>query len=173
MNTFTNRKLIRAFEEGRKICEELNIPIGCVKTVKENSRFTSTWGRCRKTSRYTYEIEINSRLLENDVPPEVLMNTMLHELIHTCKNCMDHREVFKRYAARLNRIGWDIQTYVSEAEYKAVPSDPVIYRYRVTCNDCGEVWNYSKRGAVVRSLQRNPKSCTCHCGSRDLTLVEL
>lgn len=173
MNTFTNKKLLVAFDEGRKICEELNIPIGCVKTVKENSRLSSTWGRCRKVTQCTYEIEIKSRLLKDDVPHEVLMNTMLHELIHTCKNCMNHGEVFKRYAARLNKVGWDIQTYVSEAEYKAVPSDPVIYRYRVICNGCGEVWNYSKRGAVVRSLQRNPHSCTCRCGSHDFTLETL
>lgn len=108
MNTFTNKKLITAFGEGRKICEELNIPIGCVTSIKENPRLTSTWGRCRRLTQYTYEVEISSRLLADEVSHEALMNTMLHELIHTCKGCMNHGELFKRYAARLNKEGWTV-----------------------------------------------------------------
>lgn len=173
MNTFTNRKLIDAFNEGRAICEELNIPIGCVPSIKENARFTSSWGRCRRLTAHTFEIEIKSRLLEDDVPHEVLMNTMLHELLHTCKNCMNHGEVFKRYASRLNAIGYDIQTMVTEAELKAVPSEPKRYKYKVTCEGCGEVWNYKSRGAVVRSLQRDAHSCTCQCGSHNFKLEYL
>lgn len=173
MNTFTSRKLTEAFEEGRAICENLDIPIGCVTELAENPRLSATWGRCRKITQYTYKIEVKSKLLDEDVPHDVLMNTMLHELIHTCNGCMNHGELFKRYAARLNRAGWYVNTYVTEAELKAVPQEPTIYRYRVTCEACGKEWNYSRRGAVVRSLQRDLHSCTCPCGARNFKLEDL
>lgn len=171
-NTFTSRKLRTAFEDGRRICEEHNIPIGCVTSLKENPRLTSTWGRCSKLTRNTYEIEISSRLLADEVEYEALMNTMLHELIHTCKGCMNHGELFKRYGSWLNKDGWHIQRCTS-CEEKNIKEVPRIYKYRVTCESCGEVWDYSKRGAVVRSLQRDPHSCTCACGSHNFTLETL
>lgn len=168
-----SQKLQTAFNEGREICEDLNIPIGCVKSIKENPRLSSTWGRCRKATQHTYEIEIRSRLLADDVPHKVLMNTMLHELIHTCKNCMNHGEVFKRYAKRLNDIGYDVQTYVTQAEHKAVYDEPKPFKYMVVCEDCGKIWFYTRRGAVVRSLQRDIHSCTCQCGSHNFKLENL
>ena len=165
-------RLTKAFDEARAICEEHNIPIGCVPSVKENKRLTSTWGRCRKLTAYTYEIEISSRLLADDVEHEALMNTMLHELLHTCKGCMNHGELWKRHAAKLNKAGWNIERCTS-SETKHIKEPPRIYRYRVTCEECGDVWNYTKRGAVVRSLQRDAHSCKCLCGSRNFKLENL
>lgn len=167
-----NERLMQAFDEARTICEGLNIPIGCVPSVVENPRLTSTWGRCRRLTQYTFEIEISSRLLGDDVEHEALMNTMLHELVHTCKGCMNHGELWKRHAAKLNNAGWSIQRCTSSEE-KNIKETPRVYKYRVTCEECGDVWNYTKRGAVVRSLQRNAHSCTCPCGSHNFRLETL
>lgn len=173
MNTFTPRKLTDAVKEGRSICEGLNIPIGCVTEIEANPRLTATWGRCKRLTEYTYRVEVKSRLLEQDVPHEVLMNTVLHELLHTCKGCMNHGAQFKRYAARLNAQGWNVATYVTAEEREAVPEPEATYKYRATCCSCGQAWSYQRRGAVVRSLQRDPHSCTCPCGSREIKLITL
>ena len=173
MENYRSKKLVDAVHEGMRICEELHIPIGCITEIEANPRLKSTWGRCKKLTHYTYRIEIKSRLLESDVPHEVLMNTVLHELIHTCKNCMDHGEVFKRYAARLNAKGWEISTYVSQADMRAVPEPEPNYRYKVTCEACGHVWKYKTRGKVVRCLQADPTSCTCGCGGKRFTVEAL
>ena len=169
MNTFTSRKLIDALNEGQAICQQVNIPIGNIARVTENARFTSTWGRCKKLSGNRFEIEISSRLLADGVSHEALMDTMLHEILHTCKGCFNHGELWKRYAARLNSIGWSIQRCTS-CEEKNIERVPKNYKYRVTCEECGDVWHYSRRGGVVSSLQRNPHSCTCHCGSHNFKL---
>lgn len=171
MNTFTDRKLFEALDEAEMICQQMRIPTRNVVRTFVNPRLTSTWGRCRSLGGSRFEIEISKRLM-TDGADEGLLNTMLHELLHTCEGCMNHGGLWKEYASRLNGIGYNIQTR-DTAEAKGVPETACNYKYRVTCKECGAVWNYTRRGAVVRSLQYNPKSCTCGCGSHSFELINL
>lgn len=168
MNTLTDKRLIQALAEAEMICFANDIPTREVTRVFINNRLTSTWGRCRHLGGGKFEIEISKRLMAEGAETG-LLDTMLHELLHTCEGCMNHGSLWKSYAARLNKKGFTIYR-CNTAEAKGVPEREMNYKYRVTCNNCGDVWNYTKRGAVVRSLQRNPKSCKCGCGSRDFTL---
>lgn len=171
MNTFKDDRLYKALEQAEMICKEMDIPTRNVLRVFVNPRLKSTWGRCRGLGGDNFEIEISEKLMTEEAK-KGLLDTMLHELLHTCYGCMNHGNLWKSYAARLNEAGYQVQR-ANTAESKGVPSIERNYKYSVTCNKCGCTWNYMKRGAVIRSLQRNPHSCTCSCGGKDFKLITL
>lgn len=166
--------LQRNLEIAKHVCDSVNIPYREIVSTKVNKRAKSRWGMCRYVGKEQFEIEISDRLLQPGVSNKALMDTLLHEILHTCKDCMNHGKVWKMYARRLNEIGYDIKCTASAAE-KNIKEEPVIrrYRYTVTCERCGHVYKYQRRGSVVQSLQRGSTRCYCSCGCNKLTLREL
>lgn len=161
----------RAIEE----CEAVGIPIGCIVSVKVNSRAKSRWGRCKKISYYSYEIEISSRLLGDDVSDKATMNTVVHEVLHTCADCMNHGALWKKYANIMNRnYGYNIKrcTSCDEKGIERTPSQEE-YRFVIKCEKCGHKYYYKREGKVVKLLTRYGKNsgCACGvCGSKNLEL---
>lgn len=169
----TTMTLRRNLDTCQHICDTLGIPYREVINIKVNSRAKRRFGQCAEIEPNKFEIEISDRLLQKGVSQLTLMNTMLHELLHTCEGCMNHGRKWKAYAARLNAIGYDVKTRATAAEAAEAPLIGNPYKYEVTCDRCGSTWKYMKRGAVVKALQRDPNSCKCGCGSRDFKLIEL
>lgn len=48
------------------------------------------WGQCTCLGGNNYAISINVILLRDDTNIDGLKNTIIHELLHTCPNCMKH-----------------------------------------------------------------------------------
>ena len=68
--------------------------------VRINNRAKKRFGMCiMKNGSYT--IELSSIMLTE--PESSCMQTLCHELIHTCRGCGDHGSIFKKYADILNR----------------------------------------------------------------------
>lgn len=173
-----NKKLEMYFEDACDILDSLDIEYGPVKEVKINSRATSRWGMCRR-NRYedSYSIEISSELLKDDVSYEAVMDTMIHELLHTHKDRMCHTGEWKRCANLVNEVyGYNIKRCTSAAE-KNIDMEKKVqpYKYNVVCNNCGRSYGYRKKSKVIKSLLMHPHNhdCTCCCGSSDLTLYKL
>ena len=143
-------------EYGLKCMEMLDalaIPYGNVLEIVVNTRAGSRWGQCRKIPS-GYSININADLLNEKNAEEGLINTLLHELIHTCPNCMNHGEIWKNYAARVyRRYGYDVKR-TSSAEDKGVVEKTVgrkeDYKYFCKCEKCGYVWKYKRMCDTVR-----------------------
>lgn len=73
-------------------------------------------GQCRYRNG-SYTINISCRLLEESVPREILKQTVLHEILHTCKNCMNHKTEWKEVANQVNRAyGYNIKRCTSAEE---------------------------------------------------------
>lgn len=162
--------LMKMLMKAMKECDSAAIPYGEIADIKINNRAKTRWGQCKKLPNDEYEIQVSSRLLEDEVSDMALMNTLLHELCHTCYGCMNHGKKWKEYAARLNKKGYSIQRCTS-AEEKNITLDESCYRYSVKCENCGSEWKYMKRGAVIKALMRDPQSCKCSCGSHNFRLM--
>lgn len=133
--------------------DALNIPYGKVREVTINTRAKRRWGQCREV-RGLYYISISDRLLENK---DGLKNTIIHELLHTCPNCMNHKEPWKAVASKVNKAyGYNIKR-CSGAEEKGV--EPVEYKYVFKCKKCG----VEVKQMRASKFTRNPRNYKCGC----------
>lgn len=108
-----------------------------------NKRAKKRWGQCRKYPNGECEIEISSWVLEDErIPVEICKNTLIHEILHSCPECMGHTGMWKVYAKRMKDIyGYEITRTANRTDFGIeeyeVQSRPVKYVYR--CKGCGQV----------------------------------
>ncbi len=113
---------MKDFEKLQKECLEeiaaLGIPIGNITSWSINSRAKSRWGQCRMEVDGTYSIQISEVLLKDDrVSEKACKETMIHEILHTGKDCMKHRGKWKAYATMMNgRYGYKIKRVSSSKD---------------------------------------------------------
>lgn len=150
----------------------IGIKYGNVIKFEVNTRAKKRWGQCRKVGD-NYIININQILLRDDTDIEGLKNTMIHELLHTCKGCMKHTGEWKRLAEKVNRYyGYNIKR-CSDAEEKGVSKEQQQIRkeeriqrqpkHKFRCINCGqEIIRYKES-----NFTKNPNRYRCAaCGSR-------
>ena len=128
---------------------------------KINTRAKTRLGVCKKTGQ-SYLIEIASALLDERVPESELENTLLHEILHTCRGCMKHTGKWKQLADKVNAAyGCNIsRTASKDALPEELAHKP---RYKVVCPNCGAVYERYKRSALIQ----HPERYRCgKCGGR-------
>lgn len=152
-----NSQIYRVFNKAMKMVKELKIPYGRIVSVEEKPRLVRTWGQCHALPSGAFEIFVSSRLLEND---DALLETLLHEIIHTCKGCFNHGAKWKKYAEKINvRYGTNLKRCTSESE-KAIT--PVAPKYIIKCKKCGYEYPRTK---LTKMVQGGYKNCKCGiCG---------
>ena len=146
--------------------DKLEIEYGTVVEWKINTRAKQRWGLCRHTPN-EHIIEINKILLDENNDEQGLKDTIIHELLHTCKGCNNHGTKWKQLAETVNRTyGYNIQR-TSTAEEKGVVNDtykyhPMATKYLVKCNHCHQtVAKRTRRCGVVE----HPENYWCgNCG---------
>lgn len=150
-----------------KVLKECGIPYGRVESVMENDRFRTRWGDCgRIKGSHSFRIRINPVLLRDDVPEKALLETILHEYLHTCPGCQNHGTRWKQYAARINvRYGYQIKRCDSE-EDKGIQKGLIKQakrKYAIKCQHCGMVYRYSRKGKAYM----HPEEYHCgRCGGK-------
>ena len=134
------------------ILDSLNIPYGEVMEFTVNTTAKSRWGQTKRNGNFYY-INI-AEILTDGNHDDGLKNTLLHELLHTCPNCMNHGAQWKAYAAMVNdRYGIKI-TRCNSAEEKGVDREEwigqkkILHRYH--CKDCGQVITRSRESKFTR-----------------------
>lgn len=147
------RKIFR-IEENRRAKKRL----GCCKAVRE--------GR-----REGFVIEVSSAMKE--CADDVIKDVIFHELLHTCKGCMNHGPKWKSLAAKVNRTyGYNIQVRADEkqtpglTERKERDSQ---YKYEIRCEKCGAVFYRLRRSRVVD----HPENYRCSGCGGPLTVRKL
>ena len=114
--------------------KKINIPITNNVTFSINTRAKKRWGQCRRNPNNSYSININVNLLKEENGIEGLENTVIHELLHTCPNCMNHGQEWKKYAKMVyDTYGYNIQR-CSDAYEKGIsgaekPKEPERKKY--------------------------------------------
>ncbi|WP_029319126.1 hypothetical protein [Butyrivibrio sp. AE3004] len=142
------------------------IKIGKIVSWEINTRAKTRWGQCKKNIDGTYAIQISSTLLTDDrISEKAVLETMIHEILHTCENGMNHQGNWKINAEIMNRTyGYNIKriTKGSEKGVEDYKSKPREIKYIFTCKGCG-VQIYRKRDSKFTRNYRN--YCCARCGA--------
>ncbi|MGN0658133.1 MAG: SprT-like domain-containing protein [Emergencia sp.] len=138
-------------------------PAGRILDVRENSRAKKRLGSCRKVSEpgsEGYIIEISAALKEKD--DKTIKNVLFHELLHTCRGCMNHGARWKALAGAVNRnFGTDIRVTADCRELGLEEENQGTYRYRIRCTACGETFMRMRKSRVTE----HPENYRCaRCG---------
>ena len=153
-------KLEKALQTCQKQCDKLGIPYGSVFDISPSKRAQKRWGTCFVTP-FGSRIVINRELLKKGVSEKALLDTVMHELLHTCPGCADHQETWKRYAAMVNAAyGYDVKRCTSPEEKGIKPTLENV-RYRFRCTACGSIVERTRASAFTK----NPAGYRCgKCG---------
>ena len=158
-------------------------------SLEINNRALKRLGRCESKSGNRYVIQINE--FHNKLSPATnVMNTLIHELLHSLPNCMNHGEIWKRYANKYNRVhGTTIsRTSPLDGNYKKFKEEidkqrgntqhknHSVYsdgKHKVTCSKCNKSWYYERAGRVVKLAMQNKKLVCPNCGSQPFYYEQL
>ena len=151
-----NVLLARVIAQARAV--KIPVPANISPEVVLNSRATGRFGCCiRKNGMYT--IELSSRMLGAE--EKAVMQTLAHEVLHTCWGCSNHGPRWKGYAARMNAAyGYEIAR-TDSCEKLGVPDTSKV-RYVLVCTKCGARITRSRRSRLVD----HPECYRCRCGGK-------
>ena len=150
-------------QEVRQEAENLGVPVSphLRSEVRINPRPRSRLGCCRALPDGSYEIEISKIALGGSETS--LRELLAHELLHSCKGCLNHGKLWKKYAAVMeSAYGYSITRTVDPKEL-GIEQQPREPRYILRCQSCGaEI----KRQRECR-LTKHPALYRCGaCGGR-------
>lgn len=139
------------FEQAMYIVESCGIETGDIANVTINTRAKTRWGQCRKMGG-RYYINISSRILADEVDTHATMETIIHEILHTCYGCMNHGKNWKRLANIITReTGLQITT-TSSAERFGLEEE-VRNNYIFVCEKCGQVIRRNRKSKFVKNYR--------------------
>lgn len=133
-------RLNRIFNECYKQLQDIGIPLGKVGKVVLVHKF-SLWGRCVNLLD-EYKIEIDSLLMKPKYE-RGLRTVIMHELLHTCPNCITHSKEWKQYAKIVtDTCGYSINVTDDYYQLGISTKDYIRYlqpKYAFECLNCGLV----------------------------------
>lgn len=88
------KNLNELFDYAMWVVEECGIETGDITNVTINTRAKKRYGQCRQTGN-KYMINISAFILSDDTKEDAVMETIIHEILHTCKGCMNHGREWK------------------------------------------------------------------------------
>lgn len=154
------------FNECMKEAQAIGIEPGRILLVKVNTRFTAVWGRCSyiNPKTRTYKIELNKLLLEDSTTNQAAKNTIMHEILHSCDDCMNHGDKWKALANKVNRAypGYYNIKRTTSNEEKGIEATEKEYNYMLRCTKCGHLFGYYRISKAVK----HPENYRCRCGGK-------
>ncbi len=130
------------FNEAMEIVDGLGIEAGEIVEVKLNYRAKNRLGRCTRNNIFcTYKLEFNHLIFSDEANEDEVMNVLIHEILHTCKDCMTHKGEWKRLA---NIVNANTRYNITRcANYESLgiesPKEERKHNYVFVCEDCGQV----------------------------------
>ena len=139
-----------AANKATAICRKLNIPTGKIVGVTVNHRARKRWGLCKRYVDGTFGIEVAECLTDGE-HDYALVNTLIHEMIHTAPKCQNHGEKWSEYADRVSKATeYKIKRSSSYEEMGFAP-DAIKAKYRFKCAKCGAIVNRNRMSDFVRN----------------------
>ena len=155
-----NEYLNRVAEDCMEVLTNLSIPYRNVTEFVINRR-AKRWGQCKRLPD-GFRISIN-HLLVDGKHEDGLRETLYHELLHTCPDCMNHGQKWKRYASTVKcATGYSIKR-ANTAEEKGLTVEEKIRpaKYVFRCTGCGEILEYHRKCKMVVEPWRF-RCANCH-----------
>lgn len=150
--------------------EIIGIQPGNITKFIVNTRAKSRWGQCKRLPNRTFEININSDLLRDDIPIDGLKSTLYHEILHTCDGCMNHGEkwtalaakVTRYYGVKVSRTDSALDKGFSKEQAQAYEKKRTAKaKYKFVCDGCGQEITYMRAGDHVKHPERY-RCVFCH-----------
>ena len=157
----------KLINESLREITHIGIKPGVIVSFTVNNRAKTRWGLCKQNLNKTFEIQIAERLLTDDrISEKACKETIIHEILHTCKGCMNHTGKWKYYAEVMNQVyGYNIKRVTTGTEkgvedYKT--KSTMAIKYIFTCENCGATI-YRKRDS--RFTKNYRKYGCARCGA--------
>lgn len=148
--------LAKAIEE----VKEQGIKPGNIDPTLYVSNAAKEFGRCTRNAT-NFEIRISKYIMNNT--EEDLMQTLVHEVLHSVAGCMNHGAQWKKVADIMNKAkGYDISrlTSISAANLTS-EHQAVLTKYVVVCVDCRNELYRQRKSKLINY----PELYTCGaCG---------
>lgn len=157
-----NERLQKLSKQAIKECKECGIPIKEDVPISISTRATKRYGVCKKRDG-KMSIEISSFLFEaKDIG---VLETIIHEYLHTCDGCMNHGPKWKGYADKMNKkFGYSISR-VSSRESRGLKVQTVEdFPYVLECTN-PKCTNVVKRMKMSKTIQEYQRYRCGRCGS--------
>lgn len=142
--------------------KDIGVETGEIDTYSINNRLTKRLGRCIRIHDITgdyFKIELSPIIFNNE---NLLYNTIIHEMLHTCNGCFGHTGQWKVLADKVkSTYGYDITRVTNIREYGIEPSKRKT-KYIVECPNCGKRWGYQRMCNVVKYTNLY-KHIPCNC----------
>lgn len=112
-------------------------------------------------------------MLDDNIKDEGALDTLIHELIHTCPNCMNHGKEWQQWAELVNDCYacYNISRCSSASE-KGIDVEyhrqrrQTEYKWSIECESCDRVWKYKRRPTrfeIDRDGYLRDAKCLCGC----------
>lgn len=156
--------------------DKIGVEYGNIVEVVPNTRAMSRWGQCKKVPN-GYSININAVLLDERNGVIGLKETILHELIHSCKDCLNHGAEWKMIADKVNKAyGYNIkrtstaaEKFVSEETMpKKVKKSERESNYIIRCKRCNHMYHRTR----ASKLTKQPHLFRCGACGGELELIQ-
>lgn len=174
--SFSQKDIEVLLQIGIRMLKKIDIPISDSIDPKITfSKYRSCYGKCHLNRRnrfqkkrgintgYIYHIDISRYILGSS--QKSITNTLLHELLHTCKDCMNHGPLWKEYASMVCcHYGYDIKRCGGDktSEDRANLRKGIEVNHKLRCDKCGQVFMRIKSSKLVL----HPERFLCRCGGR-------
>ena len=151
LNAYANRAM--------EMLDAIGIEYGNIVSWKVNTRAHSRWGQTAIVPG-GFSININADLLNEQNSEKGLINTLCHELLHTCRDCWNHGAEWQRLAEIVNDCYILNIKRCSTAEEKGVvvvTEAKATREYIIECPCCGARWVRHRMNDFVKF----PEFYTC------------
>ncbi|MCK9477829.1 MAG: SprT-like domain-containing protein [Candidatus Muirbacterium halophilum] len=141
------------------ILSSLNIPVSKKIVFEFNENYIKTYGST-EYFKGGYKIVLSTLLFKSE---KELKNTLIHECLHTCPNCMNHGKTWKKYAEKINsNLNYNIKRCTDVNELEKSLKEEIIKRqkYCVECCNCGQKSFFMRKCKSVNY----PNLYKCKCG---------
>lgn len=166
------KNLMEMFDYGMEVVETCGIETGIITDVSINTRAKKRFGQCRYNhATGTYSINIARFILDDDIDDKAVMETIIHEILHTVEGCMNHGKKWKSLGKIVEReFGYKITTTdsyskfsASLAEERKVERNTKKNNYVFKCEHCGQ---YIRRERFSNFVQRYTHYTCGICGGK-------
>lgn len=180
--TFNNYKatLMVYVDIGKKMLKDIGIETGEIVKYEVGTPY-DTWGLttdygenkyCISISHILIDLMYEGKFIKKDKNQcQGLLNTVIHELLHTCKNSMDHGKEWKTNAQKVYERYGIIITEKNNYRDKGIAEDTYLesYKYIIKCSKCGMLYgDMTKANCIL-----NPNDyCCSSCGNEKLIRIK-
>lgn len=147
----------------------LGITVNNRYVVKISTRMTKTLGTCRRNNSHYYTITLSKKHIEHSSAQSV-HDTIMHEVLHSLPDCMNHGPVWKSYANKIcmKMPNYTIARLSSDETYSRYLKETTKYKYKIICKGCGATWKKQRMSDLIRACAKEGEQF-----AQDVTAISL